>query len=170
MHAWQFMKTLEIQRANGWARFIAMQNYYNLIYREEEREMLQLCLSEGVGVTPWSPLARGKLTRPWQEEAQSERGRKDTQAAGITSQNNDAMDKPVVDRLVEVAKKYECPPAQIALAWLLHKPAVTSPIVGATKMQQLEDAVGALSIKLANDDVAYLEEPYQPHGQIKAYV
>lgn len=170
MHAWQFMKALGIQRANGWAKFIAMQNYYNLLYREEEREMLQLCLSEGVGVTPWSPLARGKLARPWSEDKQTDRQKKDTQATGIASQNSDVMDKLVIDRLIEVAEKHKLPPAQIAIAWLLHKPAVTSPIVGATKMQQLEDAVAAMSTKLSPEDMQLLEELYQPHGQIKAYI
>lgn len=169
MRAWQFMKALGIQRANGWAQFIAMQNYYNLLYREEEREMLQLCLSEGVGVTPWSPLARGKLTRPWSETAQTDREKKDVHATGITSQNSVAMDKAVVGRLVEVALRLGLSSAQVALAWLLHKPAITSPIVGATKMRQLEDAVSALDVKLSAEDIANLEELYQPHGQIKAF-
>lgn len=162
MYAWQFMKALGIQRAEGWARFVSMQNYYNLLYREEEREMLPLCLSEGVGVTPWSPLARGRLARPWTAEEQTERAKTDNFARTLYSKTVD-IDKPVIDRVNELAGKRGVPPAQIALAWLLHKPVVTAPIVGATKPHHLEDAVAALSVKLSNEEIAWLEEPYQPH-------
>ena len=168
MHAWQMMKALGIQRANGWAAFVSMQNYYNLLYREEEREMLRLCQSEGVGVTPWSPLARGRLARPWSSEPQTERARSDSFAQKLFTKTAD-IDKPVIDRVNEVARERKLPPSQIALAWLLHKPVITSPIVGATKPHHLEDAVAALSVKLANEEIARLEEPYQPHPPTEAF-
>ena len=168
MHAWQFMKAIGIQRANGWATFVSMQNYYNLLYREEEREMLRLCLSEGVGVTPWSPLARGRLARPWAEEPPTERARTDNFAKTLFSKTGD-LDKPVIDRVNELARKRGVPPAQIALAWLFHKPVVTSPIIGATKPHQLEDAIGALSLKLSEEEIGWLEEPYQAHPPTEAF-
>lgn len=168
MHAWQFMKALGIQRANGWATFVVMQNYYNLVYREDEREMLGLCLSEGVGVTPWSPLARGRLARPWSAEPQTERAKTDNFAKTLYTKTVD-IDKPVIDRVNEVAKGRGLPPSQIALAWLLHKPSVTSPIVGATKPHHLQDAVGAVSVKLSDEEIARLEEPYQPHPATEAF-
>jgi aryl-alcohol dehydrogenase-like predicted oxidoreductase len=162
MYAWQFMKALGIQRAHGWATFVSMQNYYNLLYREEEREMLRLCESEGIGVTPWSPLARGRLARPWSEEPPTERCKNDVFAQRLYSKSLD-MDKPVVDRVNEVAKKRGLPPSHIALAWLYHKPVVTSPIFGATKPHHLEDAVVALSVKLSDEEIKSLEELYKPH-------
>ncbi|HEY8193717.1 MAG TPA: aldo/keto reductase [Hyphomicrobium sp.] len=162
MYAWQFMKALGLQRANGWAKFISMQNYYNLIYREEEREMLPLCLSEGIGVTPWSPLARGRLARPWQDEPETERAKTDAFAQRLYPKSAN-LDKPVVDRLIEVAKARGDSPAQVALAWMLHKQGITSPIVGATKSHHLEDAIRALSIKLSDEEIARLEEFYRPH-------
>ena len=162
MYAWQFMKALGLQRANGWAQFISMQNYYNLLYREEEREMLPLCLSEGIGVTPWSPLARGRLARPWQDEPETERAKTDAFAQRLYPKSAN-LDKPVVDRLIEVAKARGDSPAQVALAWMLHKQGITSPIVGATKPNHLEDAIRALSIKLSDEEIARLEELYQPH-------
>ncbi len=168
MHAWQFMKALGLQRAHGWAKFISMQNYYNLLYREEEREMLPLCVSEGVGVTPWSPLARGRLARPWTEEPQTERAKSDNFAKTLYSKTVD-IDKPVIDRVNEFARERNLPPSHVALAWLLHKPSVTSPIVGATKPHHLEDAVAALSVKLSDADVARLEELYQPHPATEAF-
>ena len=169
MHAWQLMKALGIQRARGWAPFISMQNYYNLLYREEEREMLKLCAQEGVGVTPWSPLARGRLARPWSDEAVSERAKTDQFGKTLYAKTA-ALDKPVVERVMEIAKERGLPPSQISLAWLLHKPVVTSPIVGATKPQHLEDAIAALSVKLADSEIARLEELYQPHGPTEAFV
>jgi len=168
MHAWQFMKAIGIQRANGWATFVSMQNYYNLLYREEEREMLRLCLSEGVGVTPWSPLARGRLARPWSEEPKTDRAKNDNFAKTLFTKTVD-IDKPVIDRLNEVARARELPPSQIALAWLLHKPAITSPIVGATKPHHLEDAVAALSVSLSDEEIGRLEELYQLHPPTEAF-
>jgi aryl-alcohol dehydrogenase-like predicted oxidoreductase len=168
MHAWQFMKALGLQRANGWAPFVSMQNYYNLIYREEEREMLRLCRAEGIGVTPWSPLDRGRLTRPWTDEPPTERAKTDAFAKRLFAKSPN-LDKPIVDRLVEVSRERGVPPAQVALAWLLRNPAVTSPIVGATKPHHLQDAVASLAIKLSDAEVARLEELYQPHGLTEAY-
>ena len=163
MWAWQMMKALGIQRANGWAKFVSMQDYYNLIYREEEREMLRLCASEGIGVIPWSPLARGRLARPWSPEPQTERAKTDTFGKALY-EKTEAVDKLVIDRVNEIARGRGLPPAQIALAWVLHKPVVTSPIVGATKPRHLEDAVAAVSVKLSPEEIARLEELYQPHS------
>jgi 1-deoxyxylulose-5-phosphate synthase len=168
MYAWQFMKAIAIQRANHWATFVSMQDYYNLLYREEEREMLRLCLSEGIGVTPWSPLDRGRLTRPWSDTPVTDRAKNDAFAKRIFAKSV-ALDKPVVDRVMEVARDHGVPPSQIALAWLLRNPVVTSPIIGATKPQHLEDAVGSLSVKLSDDEVARLEELYQPHPATEAF-
>jgi len=162
MFAWQFMKALGLQRARGWAPFVSMQNYYNLLYREEEREMLRLCRSEGVGVTPWSPLARGRLARPWSEQPQTERAKTDKFAETLFTKSKD-IDRPVIDQVNKLAGQRGLPPAQIALAWLFHKPVVTSPIVGATKPHHLEDAVAALSINLSDEEIAQLEALYQPH-------
>lgn len=168
MHSWQFMKALGIQRANGWAAFVSMQNYYNLVYREEEREMLRLCASEGIGVTPWSPLARGRLARPWTDQPQTERAKSDAFAQRIYSKTVD-IDKPVINRVNELATKRGIPPSHIALAWLFHKPVVTSPIIGATKPHHLDDAVAALSVKLSDEEMKQLEEPYQPHPATEAF-
>jgi 1-deoxyxylulose-5-phosphate synthase len=162
MWAWQMMKAIGIQRANGWAMFVSMQNYYNLIYREEEREMLRLCASEGVGVIPWSPLARGRLARPWSEEPQTERARTDAFAKGLYEKTED-IDKPIIDRVNEIAGERGLPPSQIALAWVLDKPGITAPIIGATKPKHLEDAIAAISVKLSDEEVKRLEELYQPH-------
>jgi aryl-alcohol dehydrogenase-like predicted oxidoreductase len=168
MHAWQLMKAIGLQRANGWATFVSMQNYYNLLYREEEREMLRLCLSEGVGVTPWSPLARGRLARPWSEEPQTARAKSDNFAKILFTKTAD-IDKPVIDRANEVARERGVPPSQVALAWLFHKAAITSPIVGATKPHHLEDAVSALSVNLSDAEIGRLEELYQPHAATEAF-
>jgi 1-deoxyxylulose-5-phosphate synthase len=168
MHAWQFMKALGIQRANGWATFISMQNYYNLLYREDEREMLRLCLSEGVGTTPWSPLARGKLARPWTEEPATDRAKTDAFGKSLYVKTTD-IDKPVIDRTNEIARERGLPPAQIAMAWLLQKPSVTSPIFGATKPAQLEDAIAALTVNLSDEEVTRLEEMYRPHPPTEGY-
>jgi aryl-alcohol dehydrogenase-like predicted oxidoreductase len=168
MHAWQLMKAIGIQRANGWATFVAMQNYHNLLYREDEREMLGLCLSEGVGVTPWSPLARGRLARPWSDEPSTTRAKTDAFAKTLFTKTVD-IDKPVVDRVNEIAKARELPPAHIAMAWLLGQPAITSPIVGATKPHHLEDAIAALSVTLSDEEVTALEEVYQPHPATDGY-
>jgi aryl-alcohol dehydrogenase-like predicted oxidoreductase len=168
MYTWQFMKAIGIQRANHWATFVSMQNYYNLLYREEERDMLRLCLAEGIGVTPWSPLDRGRLTRPWSDTPVTDRAKNDAFAKRIFAKSV-ALDKPVVDRVMEVARAHGVPPSQIALAWLLRNPVISSPIIGATKPQHLEDAVGSLSVKLSDEEVVRLEELYQPHAPTEAF-
>ena len=162
LHAWQLMKAIGLQRANGWAAFVSIQNYYNLLNREAEREMLPLCLSEGVGAIPWSPLARGRLTRPWSDTPPTTRAESDNYAKSLFA-DTWAIDKPVVDRLHEVAHKRGLPSSQIALAWMLNNPAITAPILGATKMEHLEGAVAALSVTLSKDEIGQLEELYQPH-------
>ncbi|MGD0737484.1 MAG: aldo/keto reductase [Terracidiphilus sp.] len=161
MYAWQFTKALYLADLHGWTRFISMQNHYNLLYREEEREMIGLCQSEGIGVIPWSPLARGRLARPWQRENTK---RFETDKFGKTMYSKtEEDDRKVVDRLGELAEKRGIPRAQLALAWLLSKPVITAPIVGATKPIHLEDAVTALSVHLSPEEVASLEQPYAPH-------
>jgi aryl-alcohol dehydrogenase-like predicted oxidoreductase len=162
MWAWQFSKALYLSEKHGWAKFVTMQPHYNLMYREEEREMLPLCLDQGVGVIPWSPLARGRLARPWDAET-TKRLETDQFGKTIYSKTADA-DKAVVDRVGEVAKARGVSQAQVALAWMLTKPAITAPIVGATKVHHLEDAVAAVSLKLTTDEVKSLEEPYVPHA------
>jgi aryl-alcohol dehydrogenase-like predicted oxidoreductase len=163
MFAWQFCKALDLAERHGWTRFISMQNHYNLLYREEEREMMPLCQAEGIGVIPWSPLARGRLTRPWNQKENTERGKTDEFGKKLYG-NTEESDRVVVQRVAEVAKKRGVPQAQIALAWMLQKPFITSPIVGATKPQHLEDAVAALSLKLSPDEIKSLEDPYVPHA------
>jgi aryl-alcohol dehydrogenase-like predicted oxidoreductase len=160
MFAWQFCKALHVSDTHGWTRFVTMQNHYNLLYREEEREMLPLCEAEGVGVIPWSPLARGRLTRNWDET--TERSRTDEYGKKLYTASIDA-DRQVAERVAAIAQARGLPRAQIALAWLLHKPVVTAPIVGASKPGHLEDAVAALSVKLSGDEIAALEAPYVPH-------
>ena len=157
MYAWQFASALSASERNGWARFVSMQDHYNLLYREEEREMLPLCASEDLGVIPWSPLARGRLTRPWDAET----ARTDTDEFGSTLYRDE--DAEIVARTLEVAERLGKPPAQVALAWVLANPAITAPIVGVTKPQHLEDAVAAVDLELSEEDIAALEEPYQPH-------
>jgi 1-deoxyxylulose-5-phosphate synthase len=161
MYAWQFAKALYISRLNGWTRFVSMQNHMNLIYREEEREMTPLCIAEGVAVIPWSPLARGRLARPWKSE--STRRTETDQFGNKMYAVTEEADKKVVDRLEELAGKRGIPQAQVALAWLLARPGITSPIVGASKPHHLEDAVAALSVKLTAEETRLLEEPYIPH-------
>ncbi len=161
MYAWQFAKALYLADLRGWTRFVTMQNHYNLLYREEEREMTGLCLAEGIGVLPWSPLARGRLTRAWQSETTR---RSETDRFGNTMYSRtEEDDRRVVDRLGEIAQKRGVPRAQVALAWLLGKPAVTAPIVGASKPHHLEDAVAALALRLEPEEINTLEEPYTPH-------
>jgi len=169
MHAWQFMKALGLQRANGFAEFVTMQNHYNMVYREEEREMIPLCVSEGIGVIPWSPLARGFLTgnrkqgdnpkRPGAANAETSRAGTDEFAHALYYREQDFE---IVGRVESVAKKHGKPMAQVALAWLLAKPGVTAPIVGASKPGHLDDAVAALSLNLDAEDMKTLEEPYKP--------
>jgi aryl-alcohol dehydrogenase-like predicted oxidoreductase len=161
MWAWQFSKALYTSEKHGWSKFVTMQPHYNLLYREEEREMLPLCLDQGVGVIPWSPLARGKLARAWDAET-TKRSETDAFAKSLYAKTAEA-DKRVVDRLGELAGSRGVARAQIALAWLLTRPAITAPIVGATKLHHLEDAVAAVSLKLTAEEVASLEEPYVPH-------
>jgi aryl-alcohol dehydrogenase-like predicted oxidoreductase len=156
MWAWQFARALLIADANGWTRFVSMQNHVNLLYREEEREMLPLCVEEGIGVIPWSPLARGRLARPWDEET----NRSGQDEFGKTLYREG--DREIVDVVGVIAEERGVPRAQIALAWLLAKPGVDSPIVGATKPHHLEDAVAALDVELSADEVARLEAPYTP--------
>jgi aryl-alcohol dehydrogenase-like predicted oxidoreductase len=162
MYAWQFTKALYLADRHGWTRFISMQNHYNLLYREEEREMIGLCQSEGIGVIPWSPLARGRLTRAWQSES-TKRFETDLFAKNMYAKSEDA-DHQVVDRLGQIAEQRGVPRAQLALAWLLSKSAITAPIVGATKPHHLADAVAALSLSLTPEEIASLEEPYIPHA------
>ncbi|MED4224597.1 aldo/keto reductase [Neobacillus cucumis] len=160
MYAWQFQKALHVAEKNGWTRFVSMQNHLNLIYREEEREMLPLCKEEGIGVTPYSPLASGRLTRDWSET--THRSETDQIQKSKYDATADA-DRLVVERVAAIAEKYGVPRIHIALAWLLQKEPVTAPIIGATKISHLEGAVGALSVKLTTEEIAFLEEPYVPH-------
>jgi len=160
MHAWQFLKANHVAEKNGWTKFVSMQNHLNLLYREEEREMLPLCKEEKIGVIPWSPLAKGRLTRDWEEAThRSENDEIGQTFFPISSES----DRKVVERVAELAEKRGVPRAQIALAWVLQKEPITSPIIGATKMSHLEDAVGALSISLKPEEIEFIEEPYVPH-------
>ncbi len=161
MYAWQFAKAQHVAAVNGWTPFVSMQPHYNLVYREEEREMLPLCLDQGVGVIPWSPLARGMLagTRERTGARHTTRARSDE----ITDRLYDDADFAVVDALTTVAKARDLPPAQVALAWLLRQPAVTAPIVGATKLRHVDDAVAAVGVHLDDDEAAALEAPYRAH-------
>ncbi len=161
MWAWQFQKALHVAEQHGWTRFISMQDHLNLIYREEEREMLPLCRAAGIGVTPYSPLASGRLTRDWASE-QTLRSETDQIAKGKYDATAET-DRQIVERVAELANKHAVPRVHIALAWLLQKKPVTAPIIGATKISHLEDAVGALSVKLTEEEVGYLEAPYVPH-------
>ncbi len=166
MFAWQFQRALHVAERHGWTRFVSMQNHLNLIYREEEREMLPLCRAEGIGVTPYSPLASGRLTRDW--SAESTLRSETDQIQRMKYDASAEMDRQIVERVAEVAQKYGVPRTHIALAWLLQLQPVVAPIVGATKLSHLEDALGALDVRLAPEDVAYLEEPYVPHRVVGA--
>jgi len=160
MFAWQFQKALYVAEKNGWTRFVSMQNHYNLIYREEEREMLPLCKEEKIGVTPYSPLASGRLTRDGADithRSETDHIQKSKYDASVEG------DRVIVERVAAIAEKRGVPRIHIALAWLLHKETVTAPIIGATKISHLEDAVGALSVTLTPNEIASLEEPYAPH-------
>jgi 1-deoxyxylulose-5-phosphate synthase len=156
MYAWQFAKAQHTARLHGWTRFVSMQNHYNLAYREEEREMVPLCLDLGVGLIPWSPLARGLLTR--RDQAATLRGRTDQLIGGFY----EGLDRAVIDDLHELAQARELPPAQVALAWLLRKPGVVAPIIGATRTGHIEDAIAALDVSLSDEDIRRLEERYRP--------
>ena len=161
MYAWQFARALAIAERRGLTRFVSMQNYVNLLYREEEREMLPLCAAEGIGVIPWSPLARGRLTRDWDDT--SARSETDEFGKRLYAKSADA-DRKVVERLTQVAAARGVPRAQVALAWLLAKPIITAPIVGATKLQHLDDALAAVTLKLSAQEITLLEGPYVPHA------
>ncbi|HTW54306.1 MAG TPA: aldo/keto reductase [Stellaceae bacterium] len=163
MHAWKFAQALGIAERHGWTRFVSMQNLVNLLYREEEREMLPLCQAEGIGVIPWSPQARGKLSRDW--DYTSTRTETD-EALGRLFGKTEEADKKVADRVAEVAKARGVARAQIALAWLLAKPVVTAPIVGATQPHHLDDAIASVDVKLSAEEIASLEEPYVPHAVV----
>lgn len=160
MYAWQFLKAQHVAERNGWTRFVAMQNHYNLMYREEEREMLPLCKEDKIGVIPWSPLAAGRLARPWGE--MDDRAKVDEIGKSIYGSTADS-DQKVVERVAEIAEKRGVPMPQIALAWLLNKEPVTAPVVGTTEISHIEDAVAALSTKLTAEEIALLEEAYVPH-------
>jgi len=161
MHSWQFAKALYLAELHGWTRFVSMQNHYNLLYREEEREMIPLCRDEGIGVIPWSPLARGRLARPWQSET-TKRSETDNFGNKMYALTEEA-DRKVVEALAGLAKRRGIGQASLVLAWMLGKPGITAPIVGATKHHHLEDAVAALSVKLTPEEIAELEEAYIPH-------
>jgi aryl-alcohol dehydrogenase-like predicted oxidoreductase len=165
MYAWQFLKSLHVAEKNGWTRFVSMQNHLNLIYREEEREMLPLCKDEKIGVIPYSPLASGRLTRDWSETTHRSETDQVQKSKYDATANTDRL---IVERVAAIAEKHGVPRAQIALAWLLQKEPVTAPIIGATKMSNLEDAVAALSITLTPEEAASLEEPYVPHPVVGA--
>lgn len=160
MHAWQFSKAIYTSRLNGWTEFISMQDHINLLNREEEREMLPLCKDQKIAVMPWSPLARGRLTRAWDEV--SERQKTDEFGKGLYTKSVES-DRKIVEQVAAIAKKRGVPQAQVALAWVAQKPGITSPIIGASKPDHLTDAVAALSLKLTPEEVAALEAPYVPH-------
>ena len=160
MYAWQFAKALHVAERHGWTRFVSMQNYLNLLYREEEREMLPLCREEGIGVIPWSPLARGKLTRPVGEETLRSETDPIIQALYTRMADNDAQ---VIGAVEQVASQRGISMAHVATAWLLAKDGITAPIIGVSKMSQLEDAISALDVSLSEEEIARLEAPYQPH-------
>jgi aryl-alcohol dehydrogenase-like predicted oxidoreductase len=158
MYSWQFARALCLAESNGWTRFVSMQNHYNLLYREEEREMLPLCVDQGVGVIPWSPLARGRLTRSWSQQT----ARSETDEFGRSLYGEEG--RSIVEAVLVVAAKRGIAPARVALAWLLGKPGVDAPIVGATKAHHLEDAVAAVDLRLDDSEVESLEKGYQPRA------
>jgi aryl-alcohol dehydrogenase (NADP+) len=165
MYAYQFVKMIYTQRANGWTQFVSMQNHYNLVYREEERDTIPFCIEEGIGVIPWSPLARGFLAgnRKRGEKTASLRDRHDTWGHTLYVADEDY---DVVDRVVEVAARKGVKPIQVALSWIVNKPGVTAPIVSATKLEQLDQLVEGLSVELTPDEIAAVEAPYVPHRVI----
>ena len=160
MWAWQFSKAQYVAEQHGWTKFSSMQNHYNLLNREEEREMMPLCVDQGVGVIPWSPLARGRLTRDWDNA--TSRSETDEFGKGLYKPE----DQVIVERVAEVAREIGAPRAQVALAWVLSKPFVTSPIVGATKDAHIDDAIAACDLQLSAEHIARLEEPYTPHESV----
>jgi len=161
MWAWQFATMLAVADAGGWTRFATMQNHYNLVYREEEREMLPLCLDQGIGVIPWSPLARGRLTRPW---GVGTTNRAELDSFGRSLYGEQDADRAVIDQVGQVAEDRGVSRAQVALAWLLRQPGVDAPIVGATRMEHLDDAIAAVDLRLDDEEVEALQKPYVPHA------
>jgi len=164
MWAWQFMKAQHVAQVNNWTPFVSMQNHYNLIYREEEREMIPACIDQSVGLIPWSPLARGFLAGNRDrdaEKSETKRGKTDNLDRRLYNFDSDF---DILDRVKEIAEKHEVKPAQIALAWMLHKPGITAPVLGASKMYQIEEAVAALEIELSDDEMTYLEDCYEPRA------
>jgi aryl-alcohol dehydrogenase-like predicted oxidoreductase len=160
MYTWQFQKALYVAEKHSWTRFVSMQNHYNLLYREDEREMLPLCIEEKIAVTPYSPLAAGRLARDTSTTTQ----RLETDPVAKQKYDSTAdMDQEIINRVGEIAEKYDAQRAQIALAWMLKKSPVVAPIIGATKIPHLESAVEAITVQLSAKDIAFLEEPYQPH-------
>jgi 1-deoxyxylulose-5-phosphate synthase len=162
MFAWEFAKALHMQREHGWARFVSMQDHYNLLAREEEREMIPLCLDEGVGTIIWSPLARGRLARAWDEAKATNRSNNDDFADMLYTPFTRESDKAIIDAVGKIAAAHEAKRAQVALAWLRSKPVVTAPIVGASSIQQIDDAVASLDLELSDEEVRQLEAPYTP--------
>lgn len=162
MFTWQFAKSLYLADLLSWTRFVSMQNHYNLVYREEEREMIPFCIDQGIGLIPWSPLARGFLAgnRSRDKSGQTSRSKSDNYAHAMYYQDTDF---DVLDRAIELGKRYDVTSTQIALAWMLHKPGITCPIIGASKMHHLEEAIEAVEVELSDEDITYLEELYQPH-------
>jgi aryl-alcohol dehydrogenase-like predicted oxidoreductase len=158
MYAWQFSKALYLAELHGWTRFVSMQNHYNLLYREEEREMIPLCIDQGIGIIPWSPLARGRLARQWDDST----NRSENDEFGRTLYSDD--DRIVVDAVGQVADQRGISRAQVAIAWALAKPGMTAPIIGATKPHHLDDAIAAVDVHLTPDEIELLEKPYQPHA------
>ena len=162
MHAWEFAKALHFQRERGWARFVSMQDHYNLLAREEEREMLPLCLDEGVGTVVWSPLARGRLARPWHEARSTERSAEDEFADILYTPATERSDRSIVDAVGVIADKRGVSRAQIALAWLRTNSVVVAPLVGASRRSHIDDAISSLDIELTGEEIAQLEHPYTP--------
>jgi aryl-alcohol dehydrogenase-like predicted oxidoreductase len=163
MHAWEFAKALRLQKENGWARFVSMQDHYNLLAREEEREMIPLCLDEGVGTIIWSPLARGRLTRAWDDARSTVRSETDGAYADLLySPAEEASNRAIIDAVGQVADAHGVSRAQIALAWLRSRPVVTAPLVGAGSVRQIDEAVASLDIEFTDDEVRALEAPYTP--------
>jgi len=168
MHAWEFARALHLQRQHGWARFVSMQDHYNLLAREEEREMIPLCLNEGVGTVVWSPLARGRLARPWEAAKSTARAETDGPYADLlyTSDTVDS-DRAIIDAVGQIAQSRNVARAQVALAWLRSKAVVTAPLVGANKTAQIDDAVASLDLQLTADELASLERPYTPRNDFQ---
>jgi len=163
MHAWEFAKALHLQKQHGWARFVSMQDHYNLLAREEEREMIPLCLDEGVGTIPWSPQARGRLTRAWDDARSTGRSQSDGDYADLLySPATEDSNRAIIDAVGDVAAAHHVSRASVALAWLRHQPVVTAPLVGANTPQQIDDAVASLGVQLSEDDIRSLEAPYTP--------